>query len=143
MLLLAGCADVTGDRDSRRTQEAESGTEPANGMYKGSYDPLSEPEKRAIERQLETDAPYQLDVELEIKGDNCHFHVYPPGEEPEDWPCVVDRDKKVLRATGDSATGSSDEDEISYRDGSDGSIILQDLGGDGSENIVLYRVDSS
>lgn len=140
MLLLAGCADGS---DSGRTQESTPEVRPANGQYKGSYDPLSEPEKRAIERQLDTDEPYQLDVELEIKGDSCHFHFFLPGEEPEDWPCVVDRDKMVLRATGDVATGRDEEDEIPYRDGPDGGITLPNLGFDESVDIYLERVEGS
>lgn len=131
------------------------GSESLDGTYQTTMDlaetTTAEDEEalKAFEEMGYSREDLVLNYELKIEGDHCEQKVSGTFGADNRMDCEVDRDKEVIRAVGEVATGDPEIDEMKYNHEGDTITLLPnatqlDMAGGGEaaqKEIVLTKVE--
>ena len=94
-------------------------------------------ELRAEEHDIDPESDYTLhdaDFTLTINGDECELSITGPEIEDDTLPCVVDKEKSVLRIADGTESSDPQEDELPYDH--DGDVITLHWGLDEETRVI-------
>ncbi|AQQ14224.1 hypothetical protein CGLAU_01165 [Corynebacterium glaucum] len=132
------------------------GTESLDGTYQADIDlaetstPEEEEALKALEQMGYSREDMIVTYKLKIEGETCEQTISGVFGADTRMDCEVDRDKEVIRATGDVATGDPEIDEMKYvHDGDTITLVPNDAqmdmagGAEGEREVVLTKVEEN